>query len=369
MSERLGPPLGAPLFDRLALIGIGLIGSSIARAARRKNVARVIAIADESTQARERAVALELGDEVVADAADAAAGADLVILCVPVGADEAVARAIAPQLKAGAIVSDVGSVKGAVIAAVGPHLPKGVRSGARPPGRRHRAVGPGRGLRDPVRQPLVHPHAGRGRRPGGGGESARVLGGARLQRRDDERRPPRPGAGDHQPCAASDRLQHRRHRLRSRGGDAFGGDQVLRRRLPRLHPHRRLRSDDVARRVPQQQAGGARGARPLQRGSDRAAADDPLRRRRRAVRAVRPHPRDPPRHRRNGSGDRRPRLRPPLTTRTATGEAEAGGRSRSLCRFRPRARRSRARRQGQSPLRGGAVTRRAAAKRRSRAAA
>jgi cyclohexadieny/prephenate dehydrogenase len=126
MSERLGPPLGAPLFDRLALIGVGLIGSSIARAARRKNLARVVAIADDSAEARERAAALKLGDEVVADPAEAAAGADLVILCVPVGADEAVARRIAPKLKPGAIVSDVGSVKGAVIAAVGPHLPKGV---------------------------------------------------------------------------------------------------------------------------------------------------------------------------------------------------------------------------------------------------
>ena len=126
MTERLGPPLDAPLFERLALIGVGLIGSSIARGARRKNLARAIAIADASAEARDRATALKLGDEVVADPAQAAAGADLVILCVPVGADEAVARRIAPKLKTGAIVSDVGSVKGAVIAAVGPHLPAGV---------------------------------------------------------------------------------------------------------------------------------------------------------------------------------------------------------------------------------------------------
>ncbi len=65
---------------------------------------------------------------------------------------------------------------------------------------------------------------------------------------------PRHGARHHQPRAASDRLQHRRHRRASRGGHAVGGDEVRRRRLPRLHPHRRLRSDDVARRVPQQQA-------------------------------------------------------------------------------------------------------------------
>jgi cyclohexadieny/prephenate dehydrogenase len=126
VADRLGPPLAAPLFERLAIIGVGLIGSSIARAARRKNAARTIAIADFSPEARERAAALKLGDEVVASSADAAAGADLVILCVPVGANEAVAQEIGPALKAGAIVSDVGSVKGAVIAAVAPHLPEGV---------------------------------------------------------------------------------------------------------------------------------------------------------------------------------------------------------------------------------------------------
>jgi cyclohexadieny/prephenate dehydrogenase len=120
----LGPPLDEPLVGRLAIVGIGLIGSSIARAARRKNAAATIAIADISPEARDRAVALDLGDEVFASAADAAAGADLVILCVPVGANEAVARDIGGVLKPGAIVSDVGSVKGAVVAALAPYLPQ-----------------------------------------------------------------------------------------------------------------------------------------------------------------------------------------------------------------------------------------------------
>ncbi len=124
MSDRLGPALADPLFGRLAIIGVGLIGSSIARAVRRRNVAASIAIADTSPEARERAVALQLGDTVFATAAEAAAGADIVILCVPVGAYESVAREIAAALKPGAIVSDVGSVKGAVVAAVGPHLPE-----------------------------------------------------------------------------------------------------------------------------------------------------------------------------------------------------------------------------------------------------
>jgi len=127
MTERLGPALAEPVFERVAIIGVGLIGSSIARAARRKNAAGRIAIADCSREALDRAAALGLGDEITASSAEAAAGADLVVLCVPVGADEAVAREIAPALKAGAIVSDVGSVKGAVIAAIEPHLPAGVQ--------------------------------------------------------------------------------------------------------------------------------------------------------------------------------------------------------------------------------------------------
>jgi cyclohexadieny/prephenate dehydrogenase len=126
VSEKLGPPLAEPIFERIAIIGVGLIGSSIARAARRRNAAGAIALADSSAEVRGRAEALKLGDRVFASAAEAAAGADLVILCTPVGADESVAQEIAPALKAGAIVSDVGSVKGAVIAALSPHLPAGV---------------------------------------------------------------------------------------------------------------------------------------------------------------------------------------------------------------------------------------------------
>jgi cyclohexadieny/prephenate dehydrogenase len=126
VTDRLGPALAEPLFDRVAIIGVGLIGSSIARAARRKAIAKRIAIADCSPAALDRAAALRLGDEISASSAEAAAGADLVIFCVPVGANEAVAREVAPALKAGAIVSDVGSVKGAVIAAIAPHLPPSV---------------------------------------------------------------------------------------------------------------------------------------------------------------------------------------------------------------------------------------------------
>ena len=123
MVERLGAPLIEPIFEELAIIGVGLIGSSIARVARRRNAARRIVLADKSVGALERAKALGLGDVVTDDLARSVGGADCVILCVPVGANEAVGRVIAPALKPGAIVSDVGSVKGAVISVLQPMLP------------------------------------------------------------------------------------------------------------------------------------------------------------------------------------------------------------------------------------------------------
>jgi cyclohexadieny/prephenate dehydrogenase len=121
--ERLGAPLAEPILEELAIIGVGLIGSSIARAARHRRAARRIVLADSSIAVLERAKALGLGDVVTDDLARAVSGADCVILCAPVGANESIGRAIAPALQQGAIVSDVGSVKGAVIAALKPALP------------------------------------------------------------------------------------------------------------------------------------------------------------------------------------------------------------------------------------------------------
>jgi len=127
VADRLGEPLPTPIFEELAIIGVGLIGSSIARAARRRHAARRIVLADASVGVLERAKALSLGDAVTDDPARAAANADCVILCVPVGAYEAIGRLIAPALGPRAIVSDVGSVKGAVIAALKPALPAHAR--------------------------------------------------------------------------------------------------------------------------------------------------------------------------------------------------------------------------------------------------
>ncbi|KKC35844.1 cyclohexadienyl dehydrogenase [Devosia epidermidihirudinis] len=113
-------------FRKLALIGIGLIGSSIALAARRQGLADVIAISTRSQTTLDEARELGLGDIYTLDAAEAVRGADLVILCAPVGAYEAIARAIAPALQPGAILSDVGSVKAHVVKVVGPHVPADV---------------------------------------------------------------------------------------------------------------------------------------------------------------------------------------------------------------------------------------------------
>lgn len=116
----------APLFNKLALIGVGLIGSSIARIARRDGIAKEIAISTRSPATLERARALGLADQYCIDPAQAANDADLVILCVPVGACGTIGKAISGSLKQGAIVSDVGSVKSSVVRQLKPHLPAGV---------------------------------------------------------------------------------------------------------------------------------------------------------------------------------------------------------------------------------------------------
>jgi cyclohexadieny/prephenate dehydrogenase len=114
------------MFGKLALIGIGLIGSSIAHAARKHGLVRDIAVQTRSQKTLDRARELNLGTSYTLDPAEAADGADLVIACVPVGASGTIARAIGSVLKPGAIVSDAGSVKTSVVQQMQNHLPKGV---------------------------------------------------------------------------------------------------------------------------------------------------------------------------------------------------------------------------------------------------
>lgn len=116
----------APMFKRLSLIGIGLIGSSISHAARRAGLVGEIVGCSPSAQTRKRAEEIGLATKMYADPAEAVRGADLVILCAPVGAYAEIAKAIGPHLEQGAIVSDVGSVKSAVVRDIAPHIPEGV---------------------------------------------------------------------------------------------------------------------------------------------------------------------------------------------------------------------------------------------------
>jgi cyclohexadieny/prephenate dehydrogenase len=120
------PAKAAPMFDKIALIGVGLIGGSIALAARRGGLARRIVAATRSAETAATANRLKLVDHCGTDLAAACEDADLVIVCTPVGACGEAAKAIAPALKPGCILSDVGSVKQAVIRDMQPHVPPGV---------------------------------------------------------------------------------------------------------------------------------------------------------------------------------------------------------------------------------------------------
>ena len=117
---------GEPLFERVALIGMGLIGSSLARVMRREKLAGRIDGCVRSEASRLMCLELGLADAMHEDPGAAAAGADLVVLCTPLGTYADLAEAMAPHLKQGAILTDVGSVKQSVIRDIGPHVPEGV---------------------------------------------------------------------------------------------------------------------------------------------------------------------------------------------------------------------------------------------------
>jgi cyclohexadieny/prephenate dehydrogenase len=114
------------LINKLALIGAGLIGGSIARAARASGAARTIVATARSPQSRRRVMELGFADRVTDTNVEAVKDADLVIVSIPVGASGAVAKEIGPHLKTGAILSDVGSVKGSVVRDMAPFVPPGV---------------------------------------------------------------------------------------------------------------------------------------------------------------------------------------------------------------------------------------------------
>ena len=114
------------LFEKVALIGLGLIGSSLGHAMKRAGIATHITGHARSRQTRQTALEIGFVDAVFEDMKDAVRDADLIILCVPVGICGAICKQIGPRLKQGAIVTDVGSVKAAVVAACAHHIPAGV---------------------------------------------------------------------------------------------------------------------------------------------------------------------------------------------------------------------------------------------------
>ena len=118
--------MSAPLFEKIALIGIGLIGSSIARDIKAYGLANHVSISTRSSETLKRAEELNLGDSFHLIAADAVQDADLVIVSVPVGSSGTVAQSIQHALKPGAIVTDVGSTKASVVAQMQPFIPEGV---------------------------------------------------------------------------------------------------------------------------------------------------------------------------------------------------------------------------------------------------
>ncbi|HZT50520.1 MAG TPA: prephenate/arogenate dehydrogenase family protein [Stellaceae bacterium] len=118
--------MSEPLFGRVALLGIGLIGSSLAHVLRRDKLTREIAVHTRRAETLETARKLGLGDHYTLDPAEAVRGADLVVVCVPHSAYAEIAAKIAPALAAGTIVTDVGSVKGAAVRDLQPALPPGV---------------------------------------------------------------------------------------------------------------------------------------------------------------------------------------------------------------------------------------------------
>lgn len=114
------------MFDRVCLIGLGLIGSSLSHVMRQNKLAAHICGYARSEATRETAVRIGLVDSISQSAAEAALYADLVVLCVPVGAYRDIAQEISPALKQKSILTDVGSVKAAVVRDVGPFVPPGV---------------------------------------------------------------------------------------------------------------------------------------------------------------------------------------------------------------------------------------------------
>lgn len=126
MSEKTAHQVPPPVVENLLIIGMGLIGSSIARIASQRRLAQHITSYDHSADVLRRVRELSIVDEVSGDLAASVSVADLIIFCVPVGANGEVMAEISDRVRPGAIISDTGSVKSDVVAALSPHIGPGV---------------------------------------------------------------------------------------------------------------------------------------------------------------------------------------------------------------------------------------------------
>ena len=138
----------APQFNKITIIGLGLIGSSLARAARKSGVAAMLVGVDLDPAVCKRAEELNFADKITRDPVAGVQGSDLIIIAVPVGRYHELAKQIGPHLKAGAVVTDVGSVKQAVVEAVAPVLPSSVHFVPAHPVAGNEKSGPDAGLAD-----------------------------------------------------------------------------------------------------------------------------------------------------------------------------------------------------------------------------
>ena len=250
-DERPARHQPAPLFKKLCLIGLGLIGSSIARAARAKNAVREIAAYDASLAgSRARARTWDRGRRqrrLTERAGKAPISSSSAFPSAPLARRRGPARPIwsaAPFSPMSARSRARSRRRSRPIVPAG----RAFRAGAS--ARRHRIFRPGLRLFDAVREPLVPADADARYRRRHGRGTRRILEAARRQGRGDDAGASRSRAGGDEPSAASDRLQHRGNGGASRNRHAVRGDQILGLGLSRLHPHRRLRPDHVARRVP-----------------------------------------------------------------------------------------------------------------------
>jgi cyclohexadieny/prephenate dehydrogenase len=287
----------ATLFNRLALIGVGLIGSSIARAARAQGAARTIVATARSPQTRRRVAELGIADQVVETNAAAVEGADLVIVCIPVGACGAVAKEIGPHLVPGTIVSDVGSVKGSVVRDMAPHLPKGTHFIPAHPVAGTEYSGPDAGFAELFvnRWCILTPPDGADKKAIDRLASFWRLLGANVETMAPDHHDLVLAITSHLPHLIAYTIVGTADELQT-----VTRSEVLKFSAGGFRDFTRIAASDPT--MWRQQGCRSRNARPLQRGRLGADQGDPQGRRRRVVRAFRPHARHPQRDRRYRSG-------------------------------------------------------------------